>query len=123
MSTNIQQVQILKIDAWMYAIDIQNLLDVEALLPENSPFDDLSPRRLREVARAGGKITLTNFQWCGEFSGASFFDILPQIARKIHGTIEGVLTWESGTTNGFRIKDGKLTRHAVVMALGEEIAR
>lgn len=58
--------------------------------------------------------------WHGEGSGSLYDDLLRVLAL-FEGSADLVLTWESGDSfSGLRVKDGVVTRHKVLMVLGEE---
>ena len=83
--------------------------------PECSPFEDLT-------FGEDGYAALARFWFYGEGSGAAWsegvFDIY---AKATEGEADLLVTWEGGDSfSGVRIHDGKMTRHKVVMTLGEE---
>lgn len=57
--------------------------------------------------------------WCGEGSGFTWKTFLTVIAA-FSGSADLVCCFEGGDSyEGLRVRDGKVTRHKVVMALGE----
>jgi hypothetical protein len=69
---------------------------------------------------------LHRFPWGGAGSGWATQSThgkstLEKILAKTKGDADIVLTWEGGDSHsGVRVRDGKITWHEVVMALGEE---
>ena len=60
------------------------------------------------------------FWWSGEGSGHSE-EMLIAILSEFEGDADLVLTWEGGDTHtGIRLRDGVVTKHEAVLALGEE---
>lgn len=118
MSNNIDTVKVLKLEVWMYAEDVERFRDRGyRRFPECSFLDTM---QVEPRASSRTRIPLPNLHWCGNGSGNSL-ELFREIAGYIHGIAEGVMIYESGYTIGFRIVDGKYTRHEAVMALGEEI--
>jgi hypothetical protein len=61
------------------------------------------------------------FWWSGEGSGSSY-DVMLDVLSSFNGEADLVLTWEGGDSfEGLRLRDHKVTKHKVVMTLGEEV--
>jgi hypothetical protein len=118
MSYNISHCETLKCDAWISSEDVEEILKHEdEWLPEMNFMQDVKPF---QVAKAG-KYVIKEFEWCGTCSGYFWDKLLLNIAPKIHGTIEAVVTWEGGdSVSGLRIKDGKVSQPKVVVSLAED---
>lgn len=127
MSTNIDAVTLLTIDAWMDARDILRLIEEhKGRLPDTCFLRKHKKKAMDSVLEGigDGRLRLTSFNWTGEGSGHAYEEVLiEKIAPKVHGHVEAVFQWEGdGWLSGLRIVDGKVTRHKVVLSLGEEEA-
>lgn len=88
--------------------DVQDSIDCSVDWDVRQGSDDVEryvPRRLT---------------WCGIGSNASI-PLFMKLLSKFDGAADIVLTRESGTQSGFRLKDGKVTEHEVVLSLGDEV--
>jgi hypothetical protein len=84
--------------------------------PEAWPFEDLD-------FDEDGYAEIDSWNFYGEGSGWAFRDgSFAEFAQATEGEADIILTWEGGDSHsGARIKDGKVTFHKVVMALGEAV--
>lgn len=66
---------------------------------------------------------VVKMRWSGECSGNAIYEgNLKRFFSFTRGTAEFVFYWEGGLgCEGYRVVDGKMTRHEVVMSLGEEV--
>ena len=137
MSYNIDSVDALVLDAWMYALDVARVIDqygdecpevnfLDALkdvtlsfLNVARPIGDPGGFSWYGTAGVGERIALKSFCWYGAGSGHSYTDVLIKyIAPLIHGRVEAVFTWEGGDSlTGLIIEDGKVTECDVVQTL------
>jgi hypothetical protein len=100
---------------------------VEDDMPESNVIDQLMEVGSHTVikdAEDDGRDLLSpkgyGLWWYGEGSGRSE-DKLKAVLAAFEGEVDLVLTWEGGDTHsGLRLRDGVVTEHEVVMALGEE---
>jgi hypothetical protein len=68
-------------------------------------------------------VPIEKFWWSGAGSGRSVDLFVEHVAPHLIGEADILLTWEGGDSfSGWRIRDGKVTAHEVVHALGKEIA-
>lgn len=107
------------------AADVIRLLRELKNLPESCFLCELrSPAEecLLE-GRRQERLTVTNFQWSGEYSGTGLRRVLPMIAQKLRGEAEVLLVWESGDLSVLRIKDGQVREHEAQWAAAEKFAR
>jgi hypothetical protein len=89
----------------------------EDWLPEMNFMEGVKPFKVAK----DGKYVIKKFEWCGTCSGTFWPMLIDQIAPRIHGIIEAVLTWEGGdSVSGLRIKDGKVSQPKVVLTLAED---
>lgn len=59
--------------------------------------------------------------WTGEGSGGTWETFVEKVLPRFQGSADLVVTWERGdSVTGLRVRDGKVTKHRVVMALGEQ---
>ena len=118
MSCNISHCETLKCDAWLSVADVEEILNHEEdWLPEMNFMEKATPF---QVAKAG-KYVIKEFTWCGTCSGHFWGTFIDDIAPRIKGTIEAVITWEGGeSVRGLRIKDGKVSQPKVVVSLAED---
>lgn len=59
--------------------------------------------------------------WSGEWSGNSYDVLVEKILPVTSGSADIILTWEGGDAHsGVRVRDGVVTKHKVVLALGEQ---
>lgn len=120
MSSNINDVEKIKIHAWMYEADRLALLKKHSKgLPERCFLRDDSAFG---PVNQDGKVMILDFDWSGVWSGHALFDgELEDIAKCIHGTIEALFFWDSdGGPTGLRIVDGKMTMPTVTCTLEPE---
>lgn len=58
--------------------------------------------------------------WRGEFSGSTYDALIEKVLPLTSGSADIVFTWEGGDSfTGIRVRNGIVTRHKVVRALGE----
>lgn len=108
MSYNIDSVDIIYSKDFEIGTGYEELAERHAgRLPEISVFyDDWNISR--------------GFWWNGEGSGSSY-EVLKEVLASFNGEADLVLTWEGGDSfSGLRLRDHKVTEHAVVMTLGDE---
>jgi hypothetical protein len=116
MSHNVDRIRILKLDAWMTAGDLHDIMDrLGNDLPEINFLDSLEAA-YRRVA-PGTKIQIRDFAWSGTGSGRSMDILFGEIVPKIKGVIDAILVWEDGELTGLRIRDGKATKPKVKVGL------
>lgn len=85
-------------------------------LPEIHPFEDL-PKRLQ-----ADKDYDLDPKWQSTWSGNSFDVLKERILPATRGSADIVYTWEGGEFHtGIRVRDGVVTEHEVVFALGEKL--
>jgi len=128
MSTNIDSLHVLALDAWIRAADVVEILrqaKAERTLPENCfmrrmekpAMDALLQGKADEAIPVGHPTD--GLLWSGVRSGDSYQSLLQTtIASKVHGIIELVAIWEDGGFTGLRIKDGVARAHEVKFSLG-----
>jgi hypothetical protein len=86
--------------------------------PEDSFLNPNWPQS-GDVEDIHGILFVKRFPWRGEGSGYSW-DLLLQLLVHFLGSADLVVTWEGGNgQTGIRVLNGKVTRHKVVLALGE----
>lgn len=74
---------------------------------------------LRLVDTEDYPITATEL-WAGELSGRTYDDLINEVLPVTSGDADIVFTWEGGDSHtGVRVRGGVVTRHKVVLALGE----
>ena len=117
MSYNIDTINVLHLSAKIRSVDASRLRrKYKADLPEGCFLHNGLAKE-----DSDGFCALTEFEWVGEGSGNSWRDLIGEIASKIVGKVEAILTWEGGdSVTGLRIVDGKLTEPAVSMTLERE---
>lgn len=118
MSYNITHCETLKCNAWISAKNMEEILEHEYdWFPERSFITDAKPFK---IAKAG-KFVIKKFDFSGECSGTLFSYFLENVAPKIKGELEVILTWEGGESiTGLRIKNGTITQPKVVKSLADE---
>lgn len=118
MSYNIDSIEVLKCSARMLAADVLALSERESDLPESHFLEEM----VNVPASPDGTIPIDpeKFWWSGEGSGHAWDFFKDEVAPKIIGTIEAVLTWEGGDSHtGLRVVNGKVTEPAVKMTLAD----
>ena len=120
MSYNIDNVEVLTSEdfgATRAAIEAMDRL--EGYSAEGNFIDELLERL---DGCADDFFPLDVVEWYGEGSGNSF-DKLKAAVALCSGSADLLLTWEGGDSHqGLRLKDGTVTQHKVVFALGDEEA-
>lgn len=118
MSTNIDTIKILKIDAWMYEADRVRLLEeLRQTLPEDYFLDDVDAFG---PPTPEGKRQLKKLTWRMTYSGNSFYNgAFAKVVACIHGQVEAVVVWDSGNISGLRIVEGKMKEPEVGFTLGD----
>jgi hypothetical protein len=67
-----------------------------------------------------GILFVKRIDWTGEGSGYSW-DLFEELLTKFIGGADLIVTWEGGDSlSGLRLLNGKVTKHCVIRALGEE---
>lgn len=126
MSTNISKIDIVQSLGFRIArTKVERLREEFAdSTPDSSVFDQCLDRRDFATFTPGLNgdelIYLHGFWWHGECSGW-YEDALVELLAEFEGEADLVLTWEGGEFfTGLRLRDGTVTRHEVVMELGDE---
>lgn len=111
MSYNIDNISVIAADGFGIDEDVRDaLLEAHG---EEAPHGALMGAL--ELSRG------TRLAWCGEFSGRSYDLLIEKILPRFHGDADLVVCFEGGDSyDGLRLRDGKVTRHEVVMTLGAE---
>ena len=121
MSYNINSVYILSSDG--FRAPVKKLLRLQRNLEKNgeyvaelNPFDELDPdQEYYEPTNA-------DFPYSGTGSGYAEHLLVDKILPLFEGKADLLFTWEGGKSfSGVRVVNGKVTRHEVVQALGQEI--
>jgi hypothetical protein len=74
----------------------------------------------RDDLSVGGMWSIRYPWWFGEGSGRTTEE-LERILSRTKGDADLILCWECGDSyTGYRVRDGKVTRHKVIMSLGEK---
>lgn len=127
MSYNIDSVEIVHKHGFCITRTRLTALDDEVgARPESSIFDLLADGPSRGFSSVRGPdgvelICPLQFWWSGEGSGRCT-DELEQTLAAFEGDADLVLTWEGGDSHtGLRLRNHKVTKHEVVMALGPEV--
>ncbi len=69
----------------------------------------------------GGDLEIETPGFCGEGS-RQIFDVIDELYALTKGSADILFTWEGGEDlTGLRVRDGKVTKHEVVQALGDEL--
>lgn len=69
-----------------------------------------------------GFVVIQHLAWVGEGSGCSVDVLIDDVLPLTTGSADFLLTWEGGDSfSGIRARDGVVTCHQVVMALGGEL--
>jgi hypothetical protein len=127
MSYNVDHAEIIYNNNFRMSVRSWNAFEKQAdkyelEVPEIHPFDDERFKKSDDKK----DVLLHRFPWGGEGSGWATQSThgkstLEKILAKTKGDADIVLTWEGGDSHsGVRVRDGKITWHEVVMALGEE---
>lgn len=133
MSYNIDTIKVVAADSFRIAradFDRMRLkLSKADRVPGGNVFDQLLPEDGRPVdCEQIGKYGDTgwsfaagaSFWWYGEWSGHCL-DALKELLSEFTGSADLVICWEGGDSFlGLRVKDGRVTEHHVVQALGAE---
>ncbi len=126
MSYNIDSVEV--IDSHGFCITLAKLEAIkpdECDMPEGNVFDMVDEgHHVEKFKGPDGSgvqlICLSGFWWYGEGSGRAE-DTLIEVLSHFDGRADLLLTWEGGDCHsGLRLRDGKVTKHEVVFALGDE---
>lgn len=121
MSYNIDSIVIVASDGFL--IDRETLLALEKELGEDSLPEIELFDQARQSMRSGAQFWHPTgaLWWRGEGSGHAYDAFVDKVLPRFHGSADLVLTWEGGDHfEGLRLKDGKVTKHEVVMSLGAE---
>lgn len=89
-------------------------------LPEDTFLDDV----LRRHGKTGGDpVPIERPAFRGEASGYGFAaGVFHKLLGRTKGEAELLVVWEGGDSiAGYRVRDGRVTEHAVAFSLGEEI--
>lgn len=100
--------------AWLVRED-RAMVGPDAWLPESVPD-------LCEPA-SDGWAKIRHFWWSGESSGnAVYYGAFEKFIGFTRGSADIVLVWEGGDSmTGYRVSDGEMVEHNVVMTLGEPL--
>ncbi len=116
MSTNIKQIRILsKSDDFRITLAKLDELDIEDA-PEDNPFDDT-----RWATARDGYLYPDRLPWGGEGSNHTFETFTEDFLPAFEGSADIMVVWESDEIQGYRLRDGSVTEHEVIMMLGEEV--
>ena len=120
MSYNIDHVEIVASDGFCISRpQLEALRDStpEDKQPESSFLDESFEKHCDEFR---GMLFPKCFWWTGEGSGYTA-DSLPGLLAKFSGSCDLVITWEGGDSHsGLRLRNGVVTKHKVVLGLGDE---
>jgi hypothetical protein len=123
MSYNIDNIDIVSMDGFCITRsalqDLAEKLSGEDVHPPEGNFIDgfLEGSGCENVR---GMLFAERIDWTGEGSGHTF-DEFKECLKSFNGTADMVLTWEGGDSHsGLRVRNGKVTEHEIVMALGKE---
>jgi hypothetical protein len=122
MSYNIDTDYALTIKAHMTAKSIRTLFKAHCRnLPEDNFLENLHDS-LTGDEEDSDLIPLKNVTWRCTGSGRTYEAIfIKKICPHIKGEVEVVFTWEGGDSQtGLRIRDGKVTRPKVLVALADD---
>ena len=133
MSYNIDTIKIVAADSFRISRDSFDRLRLKLSkadrIPEGNVFDQLLPddgrivdcEHIGKYGDAGWSFAAgASFWWYGEWSGHCL-DALQELLAEFSGSADLVVCWEGGDSfQGLRVKDGKVTEHVVVQALGPE---
>lgn len=121
MSTNITAVEVLHVDNFRLPKKIWEEWcqkdDQGTLERAECSFLDLEPKYKEDEF-----YYFTNFAWSGIGSGNNFEHLIEYFLPHFKGEAHLVFIWEGGNMgeDGVRVKDGKVTFHDIVKALGPE---
>lgn len=122
MSCNITSIDIVHSNG--FGVDLDALHDLAETIierPDASVFDPqwatiCCPGRTASYAHE-----ISCVWWSGDWSGHTLGGLI-EVLSVFDGEADLVLTWEGGDSHtGLRLRDHKVTRHEVVMALGDEV--
>lgn len=131
MSYNIDTIKVVAADCFRISrehFDAMRLeLSKDDRVPEGNVFEQLLPEdgRLHDhnhITAHGDGWSFSDgasFWWYGEWSGHCL-DALKELLAEFAGSADLVVCWEGGDSFlGLRVKDGYVTEHEVVQALGK----
>lgn len=120
MSYNIDSIEVIAADNFRLDLDVRDAL-------AESIGDDAPEINIFEYDRADGATHISfrqgaSLQWSGEGSGHAFDVLVGKVLPRFEGSADLLVTWEGGDSfSGLRIRDGKVTRHKIIHALGDEV--
>jgi hypothetical protein len=117
MSYNVDTIDIVASAGFRVSIDALAAIhkEIEAV-PEGNLFDQAEDDNAQEFWEPDGVIW-----WYGEGSGHSFDAFVERVLPIFDGSADLIVCWEGGDSySGLRLRDHKVTKHEVVMKLGEE---
>ena len=121
MSDHVNSVEILASEGFSIREKVWEALLVEVRgtderVPESSIFER---GWLRVCKKKDGRLYPNTIWWGGE--GSRELDLLIEHLPKFDGSVDLAFIYDSGRTEGLRLVDHRVTKHEVVMTLGEEI--
>ena len=118
----------LQSDVLRYADPERERGGCDVFLPEANFIDDVQDSIAGDVdwiVRRGDdgveRYVPRRLTWCGIGSNSSI-PLFKELLSKFDGAADIVFTWENGEQSGFRLRDGVVTEHEVVLSLREEIS-
>ncbi len=123
MSYNVDSVDEVKLNAWMYAKDITRFhRTMEEELPEMNFIAEHFDAAVEALENEGNlaKVELKSFEWCGTWSGNGVETLEKKILPKIMGEVKVIFNWEGGDCSALTSKDGVAARRGVKKTIDED---
>ena len=120
MSHNVHNAKTLSCSLRMSPASIRKWAERWKQLPEGIAGDMENLEESLEDSPEGEDLPLDAFRWDGENSGRTYPELLVEFVADLKGEADVILVWDERHT-ALRIKDGAVTEHEVVMAIGEKV--
>jgi hypothetical protein len=124
MGTKVSHIEILASEGFQLTTEVLHSIRCElddSDIPESSIFDE-DWAQIGTLRKSPEGVLIPRFLWWQGVGSYSRLDVfLERVLPRFSGTADIAIELDTGTKLGYRLKNGTITSHAVVLALGDPI--